>query len=389
MKSLTKLSFAVVPLIGALSSANAALTLGDSVNVNFLGTVSSKYESNVLLVRNSGGDTKGDTSVTIAPGILLSYNNPQVSDFSGSLNYNYRITSFRNYNDLNTQDNNLSGQVVYALSGMNVRGTLSYVEAHTNVDLDPLSASEVLAGRVDRNVLSVGAVADMQFSPKTSVDFGALYLLQAYDTLGYTDNTSLSIPINFYHALTAKTDATLDLTYRTVWLGSQNSANATDMSVMMGLRGEISPKITGYLRGGFTSRDNRSLADGTDKTMLTFSGSLNYEVSPLLSLAATLNRDFGVSSYTRGSTERTGGGLSATYHFIDSFSAGASLNYWNTKYQGYDRTDDYIVTSVFASYAPNENLNFRVAYNYNVNNSDSLFADYDNNVLEVSASIRF
>lgn len=390
MKSLKHLSALLTPVLFAGLSANAAFPIGDSVSVFVTGEVGTRFESNVLLI-NKDGDQKSDTIVYYTPGIILNVGKAGVTDFNSQAIYRYKVYSYNSLHALNVQDNDFTSAFRYKNSGLNVTGGFSYLEAQTNQDLNPDQTASLLEpGRVDRAVYNGNAYAEMSVSPKFKLGTGATYSLQDYDTVGYSDFSSISIPFDVYYSISPKTDLSLNYEYRPTYIGGRDDHEATDQTIGLGVRGDLLPKLTGFVRAGLVSRSySGRMSNLDDDSGLYFSGNLSYAVSPLMNIGARLTRDYSISPSTESTTMRTGAGIVASYALTQTISLSGNVTYYDTEYVDNDRTDHYFAGGIGASYQPNEYFNFKVSYDYNVNDSNRNSGDYDDNILQVVATVRF
>jgi polysaccharide biosynthesis protein VpsM len=389
MKSITHLATLLTPVFCAGLSAQAAFSLGDNVTVFVTSEAGVRYESNVLL-QDSSQNEKSDTVFYYTPGIILNAGTAGVTDFNAQVMYRNKMSAYCDLHRLNTQNNDASGSFSYKDASFKVTGSASYLEAQTNTDLTGDDAANLLQpGRIDRSIYTAGAYAETSISPKTKIGTGVNYSLQDYSFKGYTDFSSISVPVDFYYSLTPKTDISLDYQYRPIYVGSGNSAEALDQTVGIGIRGDIMPKLTGNVRVGVTNRDYRSSSNNDDDSGLSFSGNLSYELSPLMTVGARLTRDYSISPSSGNTTLRTGAALISTYKMTETVSFGGNIAYYTTDYVSDNRDDKYFAGGLFASYQPNEYFNLKVGYDYNVNDSNRKTGDYNDNILQVVASFRY
>jgi|GEM_PF-3801100 len=390
MKSLTKLSIALAPMLGAYLSMQAApvMMLGEEMALHFTGQAAIRSESNVLL-RDS--NKKSDMSYRYSPGIELDLGSVGVTDFNGKICYSYNVIEYNDLNDLDSENDDFNSVFNYKNANFKVSGGLVYREVQTPQDIlsDENSIMVLEPGLLSRSVVNANAYAEWALSAKTKLGTGVTYADQNYSASGYSNYSSISVPVDFYYSLSAKTDLSLGYVYRPVFIGDGDSVDAVDSLLTLGLRGELMPKLTGYARFGWMGREGRS-SSLSDKSGITMSASMNYEVSPLINVGTRIMRDLSFASLSGVSTIRTGLISKASYNISRQFSAGASVGYIKTEYQdNYDRDDDFIILGMSVSYHPNEYLNVTASYNHNANDSTIEASDYNNNILEVIASFRY
>ena len=68
---------------------------------------------------------------------------------------------------------------------------------------------------------------------------------------------------------------------------------------------------------------------------------------------------------------------------------GANLGFENSDYVNSTREDDLIDFGVNVRYVPNEYVTFSAGYSYADNDSSLAIADYSQNVLKLTASLRY
>jgi polysaccharide biosynthesis protein VpsM len=385
MKSFTKLSIAFVPILGALATTQAAISLGEDASLFVSANAGFRSESNVLLTHD--GETS-DTAYLFTPGVELVLGKKDVSDLSANVAYRYHVISYADDSDLDAYNNDVAAYLNYNAPSLDVKGLFSYVEAQTNTQLWDNSISDYEPGTVDRNILNASGYAEIEFGPKTKVGIGTAYMNQRYELDTYTDYSSISIPMDVYYSISPKLDLSVDGSYRTISVGDRNSRDVTDTSLMAGIRGSITPKITGFLRAGYVSRDAGD--SGLSETSgLSMSGDLAYQINPKASMSLGLLRDLSISPVSGNTTERTGGSLRGLYSLTDTISLNARVIYYTTDYQDSSRSDDYTVYGLGASYQPNKYVSFAANYDWASNDSDAVAADYSNDVLQVSVTIRY
>lgn len=389
MKSMKHLATLLTPVFCAGLTAQGAFSLGDNLSVYFTGEAATRYESNVMLV-DSSREEKSDTVVIFTPGIILNAGKQGVTAFSGQAMYRYKVYSYCDLNELDTENDDFSASFVYKDASFKLTGAASYLEAQTNTDLSGEVTADLLEpGRVERSVFNANTYAEMSVSPKTKFGMGIAYSLQDYSFASYTDFSSITLPFDFFYAITPKADLSVGYQYRLVYVGSGDTHDALDQTVNIGIRGEILPKLTGFFRVGITNRDYESTLGDGDESGLSFSGQLSYAMSPLVTMGARIIRDYSVSPSTGHTTLRTGMALLGTYKMTPTVSFGGNFSYYVTDYTKDGRDDNYFATGLFASYQPNEYFNVKLGYDYNLNDSNRRSGDYSDNILQVVATFRY
>ncbi len=385
MKSLTKLSIALYPILGLVSTAQADVgELADSLKLHVTGQAILRSESNVT--QRSTGEIS-DLSMEYVPGLELNIGKKGAA-LNAKVAVKYHIIEFNDQKDLNAENDDFSAVVNYKSAGLTSRAFLSYVEQQSNTDVYNLNIASLEPGLVSRSEVNGGVYGELAVSPKTKLGTGFTYTDQNYVNAGYTGFSTLTIPVDLFMAISAKTDLVVGASYSPVKIGDNDSADAIDSRLTVGLRGEILPKVTGSARVGWMSREGRGNLD--DKNGISLEGNLMYSMSPLVDLNVKLMRGYSVSPTTSNTTLRTGVLTFANYKLSKQFNLGGSFGYIMTEYEdSSDRDDNYLTAGAYMTYAPNEYLNVRVAYTYNDNDSNKQSVDFKNSILSVSASFRY
>ncbi|MBN1404846.1 MAG: outer membrane beta-barrel protein [Opitutales bacterium] len=390
MKSLTKLSIALAPMMGVFASAQAAepITLADGITMHITGQVTMRSESNVLL-RESNEDS--DLSFDYTPGLELNIGKSGVTDLNGVVSYRYHIIEFSDNHSLDSRNDDFKTNLVYSNANFVAKGHLSYVELQTNQDVAELTSGGLLTiepGRVSRSIINASAYGEMSISPKTKIGTGISYVRQNYiESLGYNDVAKMVVPVDLYLAVSPKTDFIVGASYGSLMLGDSNSSDANDFNLNVGVRGELMPKLHGSARVGWMSRDGRSIED---QDGISFDADLKYDLTPLSTLTLRGMRDLSASSTSSQTTTRTGIIGYADFRLASVFQAGGNLGYIKTEYEDASgRDDDYMMAGAYVGYIPNEYVNVKLSYSYKDNDSNYNSVDYNNNVLEVVASFRY
>jgi len=384
MKQFTKLSIALVPMLGVFSATQAAISLGEDASLFVSASASARSESNVLLTHSN---EVSDTAYTFTPGVDLTLGRPGMSDICANASYRFHFITYADNSDLNANDNEASASMSYNGASVDIKGYASYVEAQTNTQLFNISTWDYEPGKVDRSILNASAYSEVEVGPKTKLGVGVSYLDQNYKLSGYTDYSTLTIPVDVYYSISPKIDLTVDGSYRFVTVGD-NDEDMADTSLMVGIRGVITPKISGFIRAGYVSRDAKDTGLSEDSG-LSFNGDLSYAINPKASLGLSLFRDLSISPVSANTTQRTGFALKGSYSISKTIALRGSVTYYTTDYQGIDRDDDYTVAGVGATYSPNKYMTISADYNGVMNDSNVQSVDYKDNVLQVAVSVRY
>jgi hypothetical protein len=390
MKSLTKLSIALAPMLGAFVSTQAAtaLSLGDDISLHVTGQVSLINESNVFL---SEGDEISDTAYEYTPGVQLDIGKAGISDLQAQVRAACHILDYVDYSDLDSENADISASLSYRAANVKFSAGATYRESQINSDIDYIDGAYVAydAARIERATSNYSGYAEITLSQKTRVGGGVSFAKQDYTFIGYNDVSNVSIPLDVYYALSAKTDVTFGYIYRPVYVGEGNAIDAKDNVVTFGLRGQLMPKLTGSARIGWMDRSVEKSSSLQDSDGVFFSASVNYAVSPLTSVGVRLVRDMSVSPLETTSMIRTGASIVANHKLSRVFFTSVNLGFVKTEYETGTRTDDFVKVGASITYAPNEYFDVTASFNCSNNESTGGGREYDNDVLQVIASFNY
>jgi hypothetical protein len=153
----------------------------------------------------------------------------------------------------------------------------------------------------------------------------------------------------------------------------------------LGTRGDFTPKLSGQIRVGIDQHRNDI---GSSTNQLGLSSTINYLLSPKTSVDLTVSNGFTHSAF--GTSQKTFSvGSNAQFAFNPQWSATAGASFESTNYMSTPaRQDKFWVGNVGLNYALTANSAIQAAYLYRKNSSNQS-VNFNNNVLSLSASIRF
>lgn len=344
------------------------MAVGDGAELFVTGTLGIRSDDNIFMSKKAESDVIFD----INPGVDLTFG--KNAQLKGSLTL---VDSFSNYSDNSKLNTNL-----FASNFTSNYEDGSKLKLGFNLGYNELNQNQIdIRGLTRRDVFTTGATTEVEVSQITSIGAGIAFAHENYKRKGFTDSDSLTVPINFYYKWTPKTDLSVGYRYRdyAIDLGS----DSTDHFFNVGLRGELSPKLTGTILVGLNSR---KLDRGGDDTQLGLDANISYELTPKSRLTFGANNDFGTSP--QGQQQKNfslNGGISS--QISDEWSVNAGLNFRATDYG--TRTDDYVELNLGASYIVNANIRILGGYTYRSYASDIASAEFKNNVFSISANFRY
>tara|TARA_B100001971_G_scaffold215012_1_gene256403 strand:- start:9800 stop:11059 length:1260 start_codon:yes stop_codon:yes gene_type:complete len=395
-------------------SASPLVSIGDNAAIFFKGSSSLRWVSNVF---RDETDEVEDLVWTVSPGFKLDLGHG-ASNADFSVTTRYDILRYEDTSRLDVELFHIRADGSYRGSRLSVNGSLSFDESKTssgeNNVINDLISFDTTAAKIN---------SEYQISPKFSFGSGLQYSEQEYTSFEdrFADRETFSVPLDVFYELTPKVDLSLGYSYTHVDIEGtmiENSVLPTQGVVSdgyestshffnVGARGYLLPKLSGSFKIGYrmrssddSDRRNVLLATGAtvapavapvsrdDTGMLGLDADLTWMVLPKMTAGLALSRDFGVGGEGE-STENSSAKLYASYAISSHFSASANLGYTLRDYTDGDREDDQYNAGVRVSYSPNEYWSFSTGYTYTENDSNQIDSSYENNTLDLTATLRY
>ena len=424
------LSFLVSSLvywISATSSVAAPLvSIGNNTDIYFNGSSSIRWASNIF--RNEENE-ESDIYWTISPGFEVNVGRG-ISNADLTIITRYDIVRYQDYDRLDTELLHIEALGTYESSRLKLNGSASFDETKINTEQsnldDDLVELNSTAGELD---------AEYRVSPKFSFSAGVRYLETEYQTYAdrFVDRETTRYPLSVYYELTPKLDLILGYTYATSDTEGTSSSFASGFDPVaqvvteitdllqtgydmdshfynVGLRGNISSKLTGYFKIGYRTRNPEdSIAFSTktnvtnpaspvvvpprpinrdDSGMLGLDTKLTWMATTKLLVQLALSSDFGAGGEGE-STEVTRANLVGNYSFNTYWSAMANLGYSETDYSDSAREDEQFTGGLRVMYVLNTYWRLSAGYNYTENDSNQAQRSYENETLDLTATLRY
>ncbi|WOO41306.1 outer membrane beta-barrel protein [Rubellicoccus peritrichatus] len=400
MKKLaTFLAMASLPGMALLTPSSAAplVSIGDSVDVFFRGSVSGQYRSNVF-----NNPLKADDYIFIfSPG--LEVNIGRNSNANIKIIFREDISWYNRFTNQDSQLANLFIDGVYNSGPLTSGAGFSFVQNQQNTASTAGVATGTNQNEVQRDLYAAYIKAEYDISQKTyttgrfewnrtdytnNQDFGN----------SFSDRDIFTAPLDVLYRFSPKLDLGLGYRFRYTdvsnnqsnpALGSQTPGDYLDNFVSFSVRGELYPKLTTRLNVGWQNRSFNAAGLNDDNTISVLSA-FDYEFSPKLDFTAGFNRDFGTGSIGQ-STINTGGFFGTTYNFSQFIAVSSRIDVVNTDYENdpSGRSDDTIRANTSVTYTPNVYLQFTAAYAYINNSSNINGASFMGHTIDLSASLRY
>lgn len=421
MKSLTKLLggllAAALPLGGVLTAA-PLLSLGEDVDLFFKGGVEARYETNIF---NDSTDEEEDFYMIFSPGVQIVIGQ---TDAKGRVTMSFRedFYVYADHTELDTENANLGATALFDTGKLKYDSNFVWYQTDRNnaFDEDPAPEVRQLEGElIEREITRWDNFVRYEITELFAVGVGFQYLRLHYVTDGFVSRSDYSVPVNVYYSVTPKIDVYTGYRYRDSnvkreRLTGNRGVDYQDHDIYVGVSGEIAPKLTGSVQLGYQFRepdsdfDTRLVdidvnGDGvTDFQSLTeipleeqdgisAAARLTYVPTPKITLGMGLTRDFSTSSQGANNIHTTAINFSGKYNINRLFGISANAGFRNNNYDGApeDREDDIFTTGIRVHYDPVDYVSLSAGYRFVTVSSDIEAAEYDNNIFNLAASLRY
>lgn len=388
----TIISYTTLCLLAGGSTVSAAplVSLGDSMDLYFNASATIRYSDNLFLQKDN---KESDTVFIFSPGLELAMGK-RGAEFTGNIRFQEDIDLYMEQEGIDNTKANLFASARYDTGVFKFNAGLTFRE--TDQATQDLIGGQLQGKLVEREVTSVSGYGEYTFSQLLSFGAGMRFdhtFFQTYERRGkpdgiFSDYSIYTVPVDLFWKYSEKLDFSVGYQYR--FSDISHSIDTEDNFYNVGIRGEITPKLNGRIQVGFTNRtyelpSGLQLPDEDDSfTVIT---GLTYVYSPKLNFGFTAVRDFGTSG-GGSSIEHTSFGINGNYAMSRFWHASASFGYRKADYDGYDREDDTYDFGLNLSYRANEFVSLSAGYIYIKNDSTENY-DFSNNVVQLSASLRY
>jgi len=416
------LSCALFAFLPQISSAAPLVSIGDNADLFFNGSSSVRWTSNLF---RDHEDEEEDVIFTLSPGFELNVGRG-VSNADLSIITRYDIIRYDDFDEFDTETFHIKAVGSYSTSRLDLSGSVSFDEQQTTPgesdatdDLDALIETDNIAARID---------GEYRFSPKFSFGAGASYREREYTTFEerFADRETVTVPFDLFYELTPKVDLSAGYTYshsdveETTRLAAGPGIGLIDSRTVdgfdteshffnVGARGNLLPKLNGFFKIGYRVRESddstitrtpvnyigpvdTSETDRDDNDTLGIDGDLTWSATPKLTVRTGFHRDFGVGGEGETSTN-TGVDVNVSYSIGPRFAASSNLGYTLREFEddgaGNGRDEDQFNAGVRLSFTPDQHWRFSTGYNYTENDSDDDRRDYENHMIDLTASLRY
>jgi hypothetical protein len=361
----------------SLTSAYAAFPVGDG-EAFLTGTATYSQTDNLYLSKAS---TKSTGVATFTPGVSFEFGNAALA--KNILSFSEQFVRYTSASSQNNELFNAKYDGTYSDSKSTIKLGASYVESAQN------NRDARLNGVIVENTTeSISTGFEWILSPKTGFDVSPAWENSDYSQKGFTDRESWSVPLNFTYEIAPKLKSSGGYRYRTDQ--QKAGADSTDHFFNLGAKGEFTPKLTGSLNVGYTTRDIKRYGTtaGSTKSTVGIISNFEYSYSDKTKLRASVGNDYrsGATGETQKVFSLSGG---ANTPLSNVLTADASLNYSKNDYVQTGRSDDLWALNAGLSYTYNKYLKINGSYAYQDNNSNLNASDFKTNTFSISASVRY
>ena len=383
------------------STASPLVSIGDNADIFFNGSSSMLWSSNVFRDQN---DDKSDVIWSLTPGFEVNLGRG-ASNADLSIVTRYEIRRYADLDELDTELFNIQANGSYRSSRLDLSGS-AYFREEKNATGDvnrnnQLVESDNLGGRVN---------AEYRFSPKFSFGAGLGYRETEYKSpydIYFSDRERYDVPLDIFYELTPKVDLSLGYTYSETDVKSRTipafppllptpttipGYSTDDHFFNVGARGNLLPRLTGFFKVGYRTRDSDRPNSSSD-SLLGFDADLTWATTPKLTNSLGLSRDFGVGG-EGNSTENTSIAITSNYSINTHFGLTAFADYTLRDYQT-GREDNQYRLGTRLTYTPNRYWSFGAGYTYSENDSDDptranrSIRSFTDHTFSLTASLRY
>ncbi|MEZ5274807.1 MAG: outer membrane beta-barrel protein [Opitutaceae bacterium] len=351
--------------------------VGENIHVYLLGGLSVRYDDNLYLSRLN---TQSDIVTTVTAGVQMEFGSP---DTRNSANVMFR----KNYVFYNSRSENNTDNMAFSGSAT-LAGAQSSVTVAASVTPSEYNSRDAIGlGRLVKSTNYTASIdGTYALTGKTRLSGGITYSTTEYSTDGYSNQSSITVPVRVMYEVTAKTDVRAGYTYRATMISGFEDQDSVDHTVSIGTSREITPTLSGDIEVGLT---NRQLANGESGTIIPVNGVLTWVATPRMIYSAIARRDFGNSAIAGTSYLQTLVGLNMSYGFAERWNAAAGLSYEIADYVDSARVDNYWTGNIDVSYSPNQFMSMSAGYIFRMNTSTLQLAEFDSNVVSFSVNARY
>ena len=333
------------------------------------------YDDNILI---SHTHQLRDFSFTVSPGLKLDYGDLTRNFLT--LDYTAGIERFVKHTAQDAVNNYVSFRAGFNFTHLKLQ--------LDNEFRDETSSNPQIGTRVHEEQDLTDASVEYLFSRLFS--FGLLYHQEIHHFLtpGEIDNNEFEPGVALYYHTTPKVDLYSEFDYG--WVDLQRGENQVFENITVGVRGKITPKISGRISVGYENRDYSGTTPTTDTT--TASVSLHGDFTKHTSADFSILRQITPSATTLDTSyTATRVDLSVSHKFfMQKVVASVGGSYEHDDYKpDEDRMDDVWQANVGVRYIATKRLDAGVKYGYETDKSSIDTFSFNRNVVSIDALLHF
>ncbi|MCZ6675227.1 MAG: outer membrane beta-barrel protein [Verrucomicrobia bacterium] len=349
-----------------------------------------QYNDNIFL---DATDTESDTIWVFSPGLELNFGQ-QPSNANLNITYVHDFVTYSDNSRLNRDNPDAKLKGFYRTAKSRINYGFSYKENSQN-DV----GSNLVGDIARRNIFTMNVDGEWDFSAKSSVSAGYQLHDVTYENPRFHDRDAVSVPVNYYWAVSPKLDMSVGYRFRNTSFArgseyiSQNRGDPfnfrpdyDDQFFNVGVRGEIGAKTTAEIRVGTQKRDFNT-PGVSDSDLFSANARVVWVATAKSSLTFLYSRDFNADAFGT-SIKSDDFQVAGSTKLSEQVSGFASLRFANDNYNG-GRSDDGLFGQVGVTLIPNSYSTITLAYVIYNNDSNFAPADFDNNVINISGTLRY
>jgi len=366
------------------ANASPLVSIGDNADIYFNGSSSLRWDSNVF---RDESDDIDDLVLTLSPGLELDVGRG-ASDADLTFFTRYDIVRYDDLDRLDTELFSFGGDGVYSGNRLELSASINFNESKTNSG--DTGNNPLVDDLIEFDTLRASTQAEFDFSSKISAGAGVRYSEREYKNFPnfFDDRETLAFPIDVYYKTTPKLDLSAGYTYSETEVESEYDQTSHFYNV--GARGEILPKLVGFLKVGYRTREfSNSAVARDDSGSVGIDADFTWTATPKTTFDIQFGRDF-LASGEGDSTETNSVNLIGTYAINSNFSANSILGYVNRDYDTVNnREDDQLNAGLRVNYSPNQYWQLSTGYTYLENDSTQAGSSYESHLFDVTFSLRY
>lgn len=375
-----KILLGAVLIMTVSETALASVSLGSNAQVFFTGSAIVRYDDNIL--QSSGATKISDTIIEIDPGVMLNLG-AQGAQFKTTLAYTEAITRYVDTSALNTELSQLSLNSDFSSPKTNLGFNAAYKQINQNT---PTLGTP---GLLRRNVATIGVDGEFDIDGKSSLALGANYEKTHYKVAGLVDSKIYGIPLTYYYAVSAKLSISAGFRYRSTDLlhaaDVAGNSDAKDYFYNVGVRLKTNPKLNGYVSVGFNQRHPTV---GKNESSLGLNSGVTYDYSAITRFTLDVSNDYGSASAGQSQKKFTVA-LGAQTQLASNWLGFGNVSFNDIKYPTTARKDEYWEATIGAKWILSQTAEITGSYIYRHNASNAAGLDFSNNVIAISAVIKY